>query len=310
MTRAARPRIRLSDACYDLFVQAKRPVVTRYDILLTIAEIARAGRYDGRSVYALPGQPTDVHYQRVVRQLLDEFRLSRDPDFPSGVFTVNRLPDASAEEACCLADPYCYVSHLSAMQHYGLTDRIPDALAVTRPVESVWRTLADRTVAAQKDRLGPALAGFSAARPRRHEFPDVVRGRAVRAHATKSPGKSVRLRDGWARIARIEQTFVDMLVEPALCGGMRHVLEVWRDQVAPHLDRVVALIDATESGILKVRAGYIISEFLGIENPVVASWLRYAQRGGSRRLDPGREYRPQFSEAWMISLNVDLPGPP
>lgn len=293
-----------------MFVRAKRPVVTRYDVLLAIAEIAHAGQYDGRSVYALTGGPTDTHYQRVLRQLLDEFRLARDGDFPAGVFTVNRLPDASPEEACCLVDPYCYVSHLSAMQHYGLSDRIPDALTVTRPVESVWRALAARTVAAQKARLGPALDGFSAARPRRHEFPEAVRGRGLRTHSTKAPGKSVRLRDGWARIARIEQTFLDMLVEPALCGGMQHVLEVWRDQVAPCLDRVVALIDATESPILKVRAGYIVSEFLGVKNATVEGWLRHAQRGGSRRLDPSREYRPHFSEAWMISLNVDLPGVP
>jgi hypothetical protein len=32
-------------------------------------------------------------------------------------------------------------------------------------------------------------------------------------------------------------------------------------------------------------------------------WLRYAARGGSRKLDVKAEYAPVFSERWSLSIN-------
>jgi hypothetical protein len=43
---------------------------------------------------------------------------------------------------------------------------------------------------------------------------------------------------------------------------------------------------------------------MGVEGARIDAWRAFAQRGGSRKLDPSAEYRPVFSEIWMISLNA------
>ena len=106
------------------------------------------------------------------------------------------------------------------------------------------------------------------------------------------------------RISSIGQTFADMLGESGLCGGMRHVLDVWEREAAQWVPEIAASVDKLTSKIAKVRAGYILSELLEIEHPAIERWEQFAQRGGSRKLDPEGEYLPSFSERWMISLNV------
>jgi predicted transcriptional regulator of viral defense system len=98
----------------------------------------------------------------------------------------------------------------------------------------------------------------------------------------------------------------DTLAEPARCNGMAAVLKLWDRHARQHVQDIASYIDQTWSKIVKVRAGYIFSERLGIETPTISSWVAFAQRGGSRRLDPERPYAPTFSERWMLSLNCEV----
>jgi predicted transcriptional regulator of viral defense system len=93
-----------------------------------------------------------------------------------------------------------------------------------------------------------------------------------------------------------------MLTEPSLCGGMHHVLDVWENETNGF--EITAAIDQLDVKIVKVRAGYILSEVMDIDHPALHNWEKFAQRGGSRKLDPDAEYAPEFSERWMISINV------
>lgn len=302
-------KVRLSDACHDILIQARRPLVTRYDILLAIGRIVHAARHNNIAIYAFKPYPTKIEYTRVVSQLTHKSKLATDEDFPAGIFRINRLPDVPAEDACCLVDRFCYISHLSAMQHYGLTDRIPDALTITRAAEPEWKELASRTLAADLSGLSDVLMAMPSVRLQRHTFPAAVRGRRVVTSTKQRMGRSLRLRDDgrFVRIARLEQTFLDMLTEPDMCGGMPHVIEVWRTEAPKYLERIITAVDQTEQAITKVRAGFILDELMGLQHDTVHGWRRLAQRGGSRKLDPSREYRPVWSESWMLSLNTDIP---
>ena len=71
-----------------------------------------------------------------------------------------------------------------------------------------------------------------------------------------------------------------------------------------YLKAISSRINAAGTEIAKVRAGYILSERMGISTDHIQNWAKYVQRGGSRKLDPDASYSSKFSEKWMLSLNV------
>ncbi len=85
---------------------------------------------------------------------------------------------------------------------------------------------------------------------------------------------------------------------------MHHVLNVWQSEAGVYLDDIVEAVDRDHRAIVKVRAGHILEERIGLDHVVLKRWQAFAQRGGSRRLDPSKPYAPVFSEKWMISLNA------
>lgn len=98
------------------------------------------------------------------------------------------------------------------------------------------------------------------------------------------------------RVSPIGVTFRDSLTNPAWCGGMETVIKIWREHAARHLDSIVTAITASKEKIVKVRAGYLLEEVLGMRDARIDEWVEAAQRGSSRKLDPSRPFASTFSE--------------
>ena len=75
--------------------------------------------------------PTLDDYNRLRLMLREANVIGTDRDYGRrGVIRVTAVSDLPAEDVICLVDPTYYVSHLSAMQRWGLTGRSP---VPTRP---------------------------------------------------------------------------------------------------------------------------------------------------------------------------------
>lgn len=64
------------------------------------------------------------------------------------------------------------------------------------------------------------------------------------------------------RVSTIGRTFLDMIREPNLCGGIYHVLDVYAEHAPRYLRLIVDKVDRYGSPIDKVRIGYILKSAL------------------------------------------------
>ena len=272
LTRAAR---RLA----ELLEENGKPVLTQFDFFRMIWRIYRES--SGKRLYLRNDTPGRDDYDRL-KSILQKARVvGRDRDYRARGIRVLTIPDLPAEDIICLVDPTCYLSHLSAMQRWGLTDRSPKALLLTRPDR---KTATSRILAYRKEALGEDEDNPFLSKTVRH--PPRVRRRDVHVYESKAVGAFLKNRGSEIRLATVGQTFLDMLQRPDLCGGMSHVLDAWEEHAEIYLDEIVAAVDTATSGLAKSRAGYILEERLGLHHRGIDHWKALAQRGGSRKLDP------------------------
>lgn len=281
--------------------------MSEYGLFLLVAKQHRTVSATRIAKRSTKSSLSRAEFSRLRNRLIRNEVIEADTDFRSGVFRLVGAPALAAEAACCLVDPFCYVSHLSAMQHYGLTDRNPTELSLTTPELSVWNAHRDERMRADLEetlQFDVKLGHAEWVTLVRYGFAEEIRGRRVARHETKYPDATVAIRDTPIRIATIGRTFVDTLADPVWCGGMNHVLDVWAESAATYLEEIVAAVDRSSSAIVKVRAGYLLQERLRLTHPKVDTWKIFAGRGSSRKLDPERPFDARHSEAWMLSLNV------
>ena len=280
-----------------------QPVISKYQFGLTVNKIYRRKVYDDKTVNLQKDCAEKRDIAKYLNLLLDKGVL-----FPyknlSNIFTLLGRSDGDLEDIACTVDPFCYISHLSAMAYHGLTDRMPKKLFISSPPPNTWKSLAKEKM--QKD-LGDDFESYC-----EHGLPKLVRMKMDKINKTdlhclrsKHLGAYKSVRGRSLRVSTIGKTFLDMLRNPELCGGINHVLDVFHEYGKKYLRLITDDIDKNGEPIDKVRAGYILNERLGIiNNEVINNWSSLAQRGGSRKLDSSSEYSPEGSEKWKISLNI------
>lgn len=279
------------------------PVITRYKIGLIIHSLYKDKHYQGESLSLQKDTATLSDVNNYIAKLEEGGVLSSPKQLPDTAYTLLGRSSWSNEEAICAIDPFCYLSHFSAMAYHGLTERMPVRLFVSSPGQKEWREFAEARM--RKD-LGDDYDEYLTNRMPRLTKTAIKKIGKTEVHRFNSIhlGAFKTVRDHPIRVASIGRTFLDMLRNPELCGGMRHVMEVYGDHANRYLRLITDEIDQHGHPIDKVRAGYILEEHLGLENAVINEWKSFAQRGGSRKLDPSNEYEPEWSDHWLISINL------
>lgn len=287
----------LAMAAYD------RPVMTSYRLGLLVFRLVRAGSIDGRPLNV--HVPNRRHYRQALNFLSQYGLLTPVRGVTSQTtFVLSGRASVSAAEIACTVDPFAYVSHLSAMELHGLTDRVSQTLYLSSPDAKAWKEFANDRM--QTD-LGPEREAYEAA-----GFPVLQRtriekllGQPVHLSHSVHLGAFRKTPDSEVRVATIGRTFLDMLRQPELCGGIQHVLSLYREHAARNLVLIAAEVTQHGGPIDKVRAGYVLEEHCGLQHAAFEEWQKFAARGGSRRLVAANEYASTYSERWALSLNAD-----
>lgn len=281
----------------------KYKIITGYQMGVFIFTLSQNSNYTWKDqpIHGF-NEPLDSNQcQEIVNHLLDIGWIKIHPSFPNqSVFTIMGQ-EPSVEEIACLIDPFCYVSHLSAMYYHGLTNRIPQRIFITSPRPKKWGEFARGKM---ENDLGELYDEY-----KRNGFPllkliriDKIDKQPVNLYQSLHLG-AFKIQNN-IRVAKIGRTFLDMLRKPDLCGGIDHVLEVYQERADKYLRLIAEEINRNGNEIEKVRAGYIFTERCGLDHPLIHEWEHCAKRGGSRKLDPSAEYSSEYSERWCLSINI------
>ena len=284
----------------------RQPVITLYQIAIIIFKLYQTGTYKGeklaniRKAHATRSDCTRIVRSLTERGVLEESRSARHAE----VFTVLGREQGTPAEIACSVDPFAYISHMSAMEWHGLTDRIGHTLFYSSPPPIKWREFAWEKM--QKDvEINHVQEYLTQSLPRLKRINLKRIGRStIHRYLSEHLGAFISINDRCLRVSTIGRTFLDMIREPDLCGGIYHVIDVYEQHAPKYLKLIVDDIDRHGTKIDKVRAGYIIEERIGLDEPRLQNWSEFAQRGGSRKLYAGDSYSPEYSEKWCLSLNI------
>lgn len=302
---ASKSSIFLRQAATLALSDYKLPTLTAYRLGVMLFDLYLAGEIHGKKIDVRNPLPERRHYTQVLQFLLSYGVLNSMRGFPSGaVYTLIGRSEPTAPELICAVDPFAYLSHLSAMAIHGLTDRIPHTLFVSSPSPQQWRSAANAQMSKDLgDRLKDYLdAGFP---PLLRTRFDKVLGQPVQLTQSSHLGAFKKLEPNGVKVSTIGRTFLDMLREADLCGGIQHVLDVYKQHAKSYLPLIVGEIDQHGTDIDKVRAGYVLEELCGLQIETFTAWVKAAKRGGSRKLVPQNPYSSTFSKKWCLSLNAD-----
>jgi predicted transcriptional regulator of viral defense system len=194
--------------------------------------------------------------------------------------------------------PYAAFSHLSAIVLHGLTTTIPTEFVL----------MADGLADRGRTPLGTTPEDWvDLPLPRGFPLP-IVRGSQVKWRQRRSEhgiGVVALQSEGLAVWATdLERTLIDAIEAPEDCGGVQVVMEVWTNAAKRiNANRVMQHCEAMGGVLRKQRIGFLL-ELIGCEDPRLESWRNQSKRGGSAKLVASREFTPEHSERWNLSLNV------
>lgn len=280
-----------------------QPVVTKYQLGCIIFRLYLSKTYQGQDINLRLGYPNSRAFRNAVSDLVEDGIIIQNANFSAdNVYNILGKDIRDAKELVCVVDPFSYVSHLSAMEYHGLTNRISKIIYISSPSVVDWKEFAqERMLRDLGDNLSSYLeVGFPGLR--RLSLKKVGDRHIVR-HSSVHLGAYKNVQGKELRVATLGRTFLDMVRDPDLCGGIYHVIEIYEEFAHKFSNLIIDEVNDHGKPVDKVRVGYLLNELCSVENPVIDSWTSFVQRGGSRKLVSNQEYSSKYSEKWCLSIN-------
>ncbi|MBF0121501.1 MAG: hypothetical protein HQK79_21945 [Desulfobacterales bacterium] len=292
-------KISVVDATIDSLINLKQSIITDYQLGMIIFCLYTNQQYKNYPLRVKNKFPKKNDYKRILEILLNKGLLKNTENIKTA-FYINDIIKIPINELLCSLDPFCYISHLSAMQFYGFINKEINIHYCTSPSLEEWKKLCLEKINIDSFKnLNQYLAT---------DFPLLTHPKNISqniiCYSTSRLGKFNFFNYKKVRVSTIGRVFLDMLRKSEFCGGLETVINVFKQFAKPNLNYILDEIDEFGSQIEKVRAGYILEEICKIDNnEIINKWTENIQRGGSRKLDPSKSYSPTYSSKWCISIN-------
>lgn len=278
----------------------KKPVITTYDLYCYLLRLYQDKTFDGVKIRGVSlDAPEQITFDNIISSLQKSGFIHKVEGLDA--YYLSGVEKPTTQQILCTVLPFSYISHLSAMEWHGITDRIPSVVHVTICSNKEFKSLERNKISSE---LGGASVGKSFSFQRKLSVND-VNGKLINFHEMKcfTPQKEI-YGTGGVRVSSIGHTFLSMLQHPEWCGGFSHVYDVFCENAEKHKAVIIRELDKSGNKIDRSRAGYIMDEVLGIKHPAIDKWKLEVMRGGSRKLSPENDFSPNYSEVWCLSLNL------
>jgi len=285
------------------------PAFTRYELALLVWKLYETRSMNGTPITGLQRLFPDQRAFKSAETYLLKTGLIRNLGQEKSAFYVwagiGERELSKFELVSCL-DQFCAISHLSAMEWHGLTNRISETVFFTTPSTHEWQRLARGKMQSDLDSQLHKFLNVERMPPLQRVNLNRIGKRLISRHETKNNFPYVKGSD-LVRVTSIGRTYLDMMRTPILCGGIAHVFDSIRDHGKRHLKLILNEFGLNGTAIDKVRMGFLLESLCNIKNPLLDEWAsKYASRGGSRKLDPQMPYEPRFSTKWCLSINTPI----
>lgn len=297
----------ISDAVSDWLINSyNKGAINRGRLYEKIFSLYSLKEYDGKKInIRKKGPATNKEYQACINKIIDTGLIEGEKNkelYRSAYFLINPLAKKmSPNELVCAAYPYGYISYLSAMHWYGITDRLPKVISFTTCKRNEWSSTAYAQIIDRTD-LPSYARHFLPIFPKSGSFA----GRKLIIFSVTNFIQPKEAENG-IRIQDIGNLFLDMLREPNRCGGIDHVIDVFMEYAASFKKKIIDRTNTLGSDIDKARIGFLLNTVLGVDSPIIEKWKEEAtnKRGGSRKLFSNNEFHSIFSEDWNLSINYE-----
>lgn len=291
MNRSQRRQVK--EATYDKLNKLDQPAISRYELAFIIYE--QTLRIANESLI-------HTEYKKIIDSASIKTLLSNHNNQHAYFYLFGRSK-ASIYDIICSLEPFCFISHLSAMEYHGLTNRLPKLVFLTSPPPKRWKELAE--IKMKKDYKSLEIIADGGLPELARIQPKTLSTYTLKWYHSLQQGFFKSIQGRPLRVSTIGQTYLDMVKKPDFCGGIRHVIEVFQEHGKTHLPLILHTVDTHGTQIAKIRTGYILSEICNLKDRTIDKWQEEeVQRGGSRKLDAANEYSSQYSERWCLSINI------
>jgi len=278
--------------------------INRFDLFIKFRELFFSKKIGNEKIEVHGNTNLELAFKRFTNEYLEEepFVKAYSPHSTGYGYFAKINTKLSPIELIFPLFPYAYLTHLSAMRHYSITDRIPKKIQIEIPSRPKWKALLTEDIkkmdvsAKDKDIILKYL-------PRYPKSDEIYFKKRILVSSIRTPLPYLTLDNG-VRVVEIGALFVEMINNPKECGGIEHVMDVFQEYGLIFKKKIYKV--ALESSLIaQARIGFIFEQILEQSDPEILKMKSRNKdlRGGSRVFLTGEDFSNIINIEWNLSLN-------